>query len=251
MKVAGHKKGSFCWAELMTSDSAGAKAFYSALLGVEFTDNPVSPDMVYSMVSKDGENVAGMFELHAENMPPCWGAYICVDSADETAAKILDAGGSLIEQPFDVMNFGRSAVAKDPTGAVFMLWEPKQHPGYTLINEPGSVCWNELRTSDTDKAGAFYASVFGYALEHSNMPMPYTQFTLDGKSLGGMSAIGADEVHIPPHWMVIFTVAECEASLEVVKANGGTVLVGPFDVPGVGTFAVIQDPQGAVVGIVD
>ena len=251
MQVTKHENGRFCWAELNTTDGPGAKAFYTALFGWEAIDNPMGPDMVYTMLRVNGQNAAAMFQDNSGKVPPHWGAYICVDDADKTAARAKELGGTVIEGPFDVMNFGRMAVLQDPTGAYVQIWQPNAHIGYTVINEPGAVCWNELATGDTAAAAAFYTGLFGYGVKQSEMPMPYTEFQQDGKSMAGMMAFTPQMQGVPPHWMVYFTVANCEASFAKATELGATPLVPPMDVPGVGKMAVMKDPQGAAFAFVD
>src|SRR5437588_229241 len=181
MQVTKHETGRFCWAELSTTDGPGAKAFYSALFGWETTDNPMGPDMVYTMLNLKGQSAAALYQDNSGKAPPQWGTYVSVDDLDAASARAKELGGTVIAGPFDVMEHGRMAVVQDPTGAVFSMWQPKGHIGYTVINEPGAVCWNELYTRDTSAAAEFYSGLFGYGVKQSEMPMPYTEFQLDGK----------------------------------------------------------------------
>src|ERR1043165_7175604 len=137
-----YKPGMFCWVELGTSDSDSAKNFYSQLFGWEYQDNPMGPDMV------------------AQGIPPHWLSYVLVTNADETAEKAKAAGATVLNGPFDIGTVGRMAVIKDPTEAVFAIWEPKDHQGSGIYNVPGALTWNELGTRDTATAGEFYTNVF-------------------------------------------------------------------------------------------
>ena len=251
MQVSKHDNGRFCWAELSTSDGPGAKAFYTALFGWEAVDNPMGPDMVYTMLKLNGENAGALYQDNSGKAPPHWGAYISVDDADASAARAKELGGTVLMGPMDVMEHGRMAVVQDPTGAVFCTWQPKNHIGYGVINEPGSVCWNELATRDTVAATAFYTGLFGYATKQSEMPMPYTEFQLDGKSIAGMMGMGPQMEGVPPHWMIYFTVANCGETFEKAQSLGAQPLVPPMDIPGVGKMAVMKDPQGAPFAFVD
>jgi predicted enzyme related to lactoylglutathione lyase len=134
--------GTFCWVELATSDSAAAKKFYTELFGWSFTDNPMGPDMVYTMLQLDGKEVGALFgmdkEMESMGVPPNWLSYVSVTNADETSAKATDAGATLLKGPFDVATYGRMAVIQDPTGAVFALWQPATHIGSGITNVPNS-----------------------------------------------------------------------------------------------------------------
>lgn len=251
MKVTKHDQGRFCWAELQTSDGPGAKAFYTALMGWDAEDNPMGPDMVYTMYKVSGESVGAQYEDKSSQAPPYWGTYIAVDDADGTVARAKELGGTILMEPFDVMEHGRMAVIQDPTGAVFSIWQPKNHIGYTLINEPGAVCWNELYTNDTAAAAAFYSGLFGYGTKESQMSMPYTEFQQDEKSIAGMMAITPEMGEVPPHWSIYFTVTNCEETFAKANELGASVIVAPMEVPGIGTMAIMQDPQGAVFSFID
>ena len=162
--------GTFCWVELGTTDSEAAKKFYTELFGWTPDDKPVGPGMVYTMLNLDGKNAGALYQLDPERIaqgtPPHWLSYVLVTSADESAAKAKELGATLLAGPFDVMTVGRMAVVQDPTGAVFALWQPKDHLGAGVVNVPNSFCWNELMTTDTAKDGDFYSGLFGWGKRH-------------------------------------------------------------------------------------
>jgi predicted enzyme related to lactoylglutathione lyase len=186
-----------------------------------------------------------------QGVPPHWGAYVSVASADEAAAKAASLGGTVIVPPFDVFDFGRMAVLQDPAGATFSVWEPKSHIGVTRINEPGALCWTELATRDVEGAERFYTSLFGWGLKKSaGGGMEYTELLNEGVPIGGMMKMGDQyPPGVPPHWLTYFAVDDCDASASKAASLGGTTLVGPMDIPNTGRFAVVQDPQGAVFAV--
>jgi predicted enzyme related to lactoylglutathione lyase len=139
-----------------------------------------------------------------KGMPPVWTSYVSVKSADDAVKKAESLGGKALAPAFDVMDAGRMAIIGDPTGAVIAVWQPNKHFGAKLANEPGSLCWNELNTHDSDKATAFYTELFDWKAK----------------------------------------------SAERIQSLGGKLLVEPTDVPGVGRFAVAQDPQGGAFCII-
>lgn len=251
-----YKPGTFNWVDLSTTDAAAAKKFYTGLFGWSFTDMPVGEGMVYTMLYLDGKDVAGLGQMGAEQqaqgMPSHWMSYVSVASADEVAKKVKALDGQVIVEPFDVLDSGRMAVIQDPTGAMLSLWEPRAHIGARVANVPVSLSWNELATTDTDKAGRFYSQLFDWEMQVSESgPMIYTTFINQGRMNAGMMKIPADWGDIPPHWLVYFAVAGCEQSAAKAKALGATVLVPPTDAGDIGQFAVIQDPQGAVFAIIE
>jgi len=250
-----YKPGTFCWVELGTSDVAGAKTFYAPLFGWEFDERPAGPDMVYTMIKLDGKDVGGLYQLMpdmvSQGIPPNWMSYVLVESADDTAGKVKDAGGTVINGPFDVMTVGRMAIIQDPTGAVFSLWQPGTNKGAGVVNVPNSFCWNELATRDTKKAGEFYSSVFGWGKDVQNLgSMEYTMFTNGDRPGGGMFGITPDMGNLPPHWLVYFAVDDCDAKVQKASELGAQVMKPADDIPGVGRFAILVDPQGAAFAII-
>jgi len=174
---------------------------------------------------------------------------VSVADADETAAKVTAAGGTVVVAPMDVMDIGRMAVFADPTGAVFGVWQPKSFTGADLVNEPNSLCWNEVLTRDADADKRFYPAVFGWGAGRPSFegaPDTYTVWELDGKPVGGMMQM-SDEyfpAEVPPHWSVCFAVADCDETVAKARELGATVTAEPMDMP-IGRFAGLIDPQGA------
>ncbi len=111
---------------------------------------------------------------------------------------------------------------------------------------PGEFVWHELMTSDVPKAVAFYGALFGWTFEDMQMSNgTYTMVHADGKGIGGI--LGMDgQVGIPTHWVGYVSAPDIDAAAETATKAGGLVVMAPTDIPGVGRFAVVVDPQGAV-----
>jgi predicted enzyme related to lactoylglutathione lyase len=250
-----YKPGTFCWVELATSDGEAAKTFYTRLFGWDYEDNPMGPGMVYTMLKLDGKAAGALYKMmpdqEAQGIPPNWLSYVSVANADETADKAKAAGGTILKEPFDVMTFGRMAVIQDPTGAVFALWQPKENKGAGVYNVPNSFTWNELMTTDTKKAGDFYSTVFDWRRDVQNFgPLEYTMFINGERPNGGMLQITPEMGNIPSNWLVYFAVDDCDAKVEKAKELGSQVMKPADDIPGVGRFAILLDPQGAAFAII-
>ncbi len=250
-----YKPGTFCWVELATSDGEAAKKFYTQLFNWDFTDHPMGPAGVYTMLTQNGKDVAALYQLTPDmtsaGVPPHWMSYVAVTSADESAAKAKELGATLMKEPFDVFTVGRMAVVQDPTGAVFSLWEGNDHKGAALYNVPNSLCWNELATKDTTKAGEFYSGLFGWGKNEQQMgPMTYTSFMNGDRPAGGMYQPGPEMGEVPPHWLAYFAVADTDATVARATELGAKACVPPSDIPGVGRFAVMTDPQGAAFAVI-
>jgi hypothetical protein len=254
-ETAEYKPGTFCWIELGTTDGEAAKKFYTELFGWDFTDNPIGPSAVYTMLKLDGKDVGALYkmppEMTSKGVPPHWMSYVSVANADESAAKAKELGATLMKEPFDVFDVGRMAVVQDPTRAVFALWQAGTHKGAGVANVPNSFCWNELATPDTTKAGDFYTGLFGWEKNVQDMgSLIYTSFMNGDRPAGGMYKPTPEMGEIPPHWLVYFAVNDTDEKARKAAALGAKTIVPPSDIPEVGRFAVIQDPQGAVFGII-
>src|SRR6185369_12292299 len=176
--------GTFCWIELGTSDNEAAKSFYTQLFGWDYVDNPMGEHGVYTMLKLNGKDVGGLYklmpEMVAQGVPPHWMSYVAVTNADEIADKAKAEGAQVMNGPFDVYTIGRMAVIQDPTGAVFSVWQAKEHKGSGVTGQAGSLVWNELGTNDTDKAGQFYSNLFGWTRQSFPGPFDYTVFNNGG-----------------------------------------------------------------------
>ena len=253
-ELPNQKPGSFCWIELGTTTAGAAKDFYKQLFGWDYQDHPMGPAGVYTIIQLNGKDVGGLYELSSEmlqqGLPSHWLSYISVTNADEATAQAIAAGGSVMKEPFDVGPNGRMAVIQDPTGPVFALWQATGHPGSGVYGEKGALCWNELGTGDTQKAGDFYKILFGWETEVLSGPMEYTIFKNNGQGIGGMYEITPMMGPMPPHWMVYFAVNDCDGTVQKTSDAGGTVIRPAEDIPNIGRFAILQDPTSAVFAII-
>jgi predicted enzyme related to lactoylglutathione lyase len=250
-----HAPGTFCWPELATTDQKSAVAFYRKLFGWDVNDQPIGPTETYSMFNIGGKATGAAYTMRPEERqhgaPPHWNSYVAVANADSAAKRAQELGGKVLAPPFDVMDAGRMAVVQDPTGAVFSVWQGKQHNGAAILGEPGSLCWTELATRDTKRAEQFYTQLFGWSAKTgTDTQMPYTEFSNQGRPGAGMMEIMPEWGNIPPNWMPYFAVNDCDATANKAKELGASFRVPPTDIPNVGRFAVIQDPQGATFAIV-
>lgn len=248
MDMTKHDPGMLCWADLMAADHEKAKKFYGDLFGWKLADRPIPDGGIYTMALLREKAVAGMApmmeDLKKQSIPTHWSAYIAVKSAEETVKKVEPAGGKVLDEPFDVMGKGIMAVIQDPTGAVLHLWQPLESIGAYVMGEPGSLCWAELMTSDTRKAGDFYRKVLGW--NRNEMPeMAYTVLAVGEKGAVGMMAIPKEAAGMPSRWHVYFAVADCDDTIAKTIQLGGKVLLPAKEAKDVGRFAVLQDSQGA------
>jgi uncharacterized protein len=245
-----YSPGTFSWTDLSTTDQDGAKAFYGGLFGWQADDQPVDENTVYSMQLIDGKAVAAISpqppQQREAGVPPVWNSYVTVESADAAANRAKELGGTVHAPPFDVLDAGRMAVVQDPTGAFFMVWEPKENIGAELVNVPGALCWNELATPDLEAARAFYSGLFGWEFNaFEGGDMPYFTIQNGDASNGGMRAPQPGE---PPYWLVYFATEDTDAALAKAGELGGSAL-GPAMDLAMARIGLARDPQGAVFAL--
>ncbi|MET9853001.1 VOC family protein [Streptomyces sp. NPDC006450] len=251
--------GSPCWLDLGAPDVPAAAAFYGAVLGWDYES--MSPgegegeDMEGGMFRKDGKIVAGLGKLTEEGARPAWMIYYSVPDAEATTRAVQGAGGTVRVEPRKLDEWGTMAQYSDPLGGQFAVWQPGENKGVDLVDQPGSLSWTELYTSDAAAAREFYGSLFGW--QFSDMPMPggegtYTLITPagqpEGRMQGGLMELSAEDLAVAggrPYWHPVFHVPDCDAAVAEVTARGGSVQMGPADAEGVGRLAVCLDPSNA------
>jgi uncharacterized protein len=267
-----------CWVDTAQPDPEAAVRFYGGLFGWEFEDRmPADSPGRYFVARLQGRDVAAVGS-QSEGAPPdaMWNTYIGVASADDTAVQVKAAGGTTLMDPFDVLDAGRMGVFADPAGAVFCLWQPNQHRGAQLVNEPNTWNWSDLNTRDPKGAQDFYGAVFGWQADAADLEtLGFTFWRLPG--YGDFLAIGDPDLRrrqadagVPPgfadaiaafvviaadqaaegtsHWSVTFAVGDTDAAAARAVELGGRVVSPPVDTPPV-RRAVLADPHGAVFAV--
>ncbi len=251
-----HTAGTFCWPECATGDADATKRFYTELLGWTWKDVPMGDQGMYHIAELRGSEVAAMYtltaDMRAQGVPPHWASYVAVASADEAAKRAESLGGKVVMGPFDVMDHGRMAVITDPIGATFCVWQAKKTCGVGMLNEPGALGWTQLNATDPERAKPFYTGLLGWAAQDDPNPMGgvYTTWMKADGPAGGMMAMPPGAGGAPSHWLVYWAVADTRASHAKAESLGAKTFVPPVDIPGMGTFAVMQDPQGVVFALV-
>lgn len=245
--------GTPCWVDLATPDLEAAEKFYGAVFGWEIPELPNSAEMGgYRRAKKNGKDVAGAMPLMQEGQPPAWSTYVSVDNIEAIGRAVQENGGTMIAAPMAVASYGSMAIFTDPEGAFFGMWEPADFAGAELVNEPGTVGWNELGTRDPAAAKQFYGAVFGwdYDEEPSERVGTYTIAKVDDAMVAGMIDMNALEMppEIPANWLVYFIVEDADSAVDKVRSGGGSVMNGPIDIPP-GRFAVVTDPFGAAFAV--
>jgi predicted enzyme related to lactoylglutathione lyase len=251
--------GEFCWIDLASEDVDGAIRFYGGLLGWEAEPAPGPADETggYGFFRQRGKLVGGYGPLQSEGQHPAWASYVKTSDADETAAKVREAGGGVPFGPVDLpRDTGRMGVCTDTEGAFFSIYEPHQMKGAELVNEVGSWTWNNLLTPDLAGAQEFYGKVFGWeAIHNEEAPPNILMWQVEGQRWpeGHAGLMGmTDEIppETPPHWQVYLMVEKADDAINQIKGDGGLVLFGPIDIP-TGRTAIVSDPEGVSFGIIE
>jgi len=244
-EVARYDHGVPSWVDIGLPDVAAGLRFYSQLFGWVGHDMGEEAGH-YTLLTKDDKQVAAL-STATDPGPPRWTTYVNVDDVDAVTKNVEGAGGTVIMAPMDVMSAGRMAIYRDTTGAVIAAWQPRDHLGAQLVNEPGAFTWDELSTSDMAKSKAFYTAAFGWQWGGAE---EYAEFQVNGRTVGGvLPRPPAMPAEVPDSWLVYFGSPDVDADTKKAGELGATVVVEPTDIPNTGRFSVIRDPQGAVFAL--
>ena len=264
----GYIGGVPCWVDTSQPDPDVAVAFYAGLFGWEFEDAmQAGSEGRYLIARLRGGDVAAV-SSQPEGAPPqaTWNTYIWVEDADKAAVMAREEGGSVLTEPFEVMDAGRMAVFADPEGAVFCVWQARAHHGARIVNEPGSLNFNVLNTRDPEVAKRFYGALFGWTTldlgsgefwamttygDYLEALTPGTRERTAELGAAGfedvvaaITPISGDEADTPARWSVTFSTDDADATAAKVTELGGTVVVAPVDAP-YSRLTVLRDPGGA------
>lgn len=255
--MTGFAAGAPCWADAMLPDLEAGKRFYGSLLGWTFSRPDLDRDR-YTMAYKGGKAVGALVAKPDGRMPTVWNVYFATPDARATARAIGEAGGQVFTGPEQVGSYGAMAMAADPAGAVFGLWQAGRHTGFGLKDAPGSFCWTELTTRDPEISDPFYRAVFGYRTEQIGQaggPFDYEVWTLrdgpDEAYAGGRLRMDPQApAALPAHFTVLLGVDDCDEAAATVLDLGGKVRTPPQTSP-YGRLAEVTDDQGAHFTVID
>lgn len=252
------------WYELMSTDPAGVAPFYKAVFGwtLPETGNPMPNGSEYREIAREGGGAQGGVLTLTPTMcehgaSPGWIAYFDVDDVDAAVAKIREMGGHAPLEPMTMEGIGRMAMVSDPQGAHFYVMKPippADNPDAqsdVFADAPGHCAWNELNTAEAAAQVDFYTSLFDWKVA-GEMPMPddhiYKFMNHADTGVGAICSMKPDDM--PSAWLPYFRVADIDAAKAAIEANGGSVMMGPQEVPDNDFIIVAFDPTGASLGIV-
>ncbi len=238
-----HPSGTFCWAQLHSARPELAAEFYARLMG--WTSQPIAHSPGHRLFLSQGRAAAALSPLADPKVPPHWLPYVAVEDVDATCSLIKKARGRVVMAPFEAQQAGRMAVACDPTGAYFCLWQARDHAGAAVVSEVGGMAWHELITSHPQKASRFYCRVFGWQPRQFSLGnIPYTMHTLAERQVAGMMP-KPKGVAMPSLWIVYFQVADYATAIQQCSQGGGQATMQAIEIEGVGCFCTLLDAEGA------
>jgi uncharacterized protein len=242
-------RGRFIWHELLTTDTAGAAAFYPRV--VPWRTQPSSMPG-YTLWMAGQTQIGGLTALPQDvgGPPPHWLIYVGTPSVDASCLQAQGLGAKVLKPPADIPNVGRFAVLSDPQGATFALFTPGAGPPPGPEPPQGGFSWHELATTDVQAAVRFYGELFGWrkGRAHDMGAMGvYQIFEHAGNQAGGMANVQGPST--PPSWLSYVHVADSNRAVAAAKAAGGRLMHGPIEVPGGSWIALMMDPQGGAFAV--
>ncbi|HEU4632196.1 MAG TPA: VOC family protein [Gemmatimonadaceae bacterium] len=255
--TAAPEVGRFVWHDLMTTDPERAAGFYAALVGWTISVVPMGELGDYTMVHAGETAVGGIVPLDpAHGVASHWVPYVTVAEVNAACEHAAELGGAICVPPTDIPGIGRFAVLEDPEGAIFSPFAPlaaEPLPAGDAALPPGAFCWDELMSPDPTRAARFYGALLGWQYRVTDMGAlgHYWLARRGEREASGMLQLPeeATAAGTRPHWLPYLLVDHVDASADRAAAAGGTVVIPPTDIPGLGRFAVLRDPTQALIAV--
>ncbi|MEU9256571.1 VOC family protein [Streptomyces sp. NPDC048270] len=253
-------EGAPCWVDAMFADVEAAKTFYGDVLGWTFGESS-SEYGNYTQAYSGGKAVAAVVPpMPGADAPSQWCLYLHSPDVGATAEKVTSNGGEVLMGPMQVGTFGSMLIAKEPSGAVFGVWQPGEHKGFEKMGEAGAYAWAEVFSREPEKPDTFLPSVFPFTTQRMDAgedadeaDMDFTVYCVGGPEnpvLGRMRMGDEFPPEVPSYIQVYFGVPNCDEAVEKAKKHGGQLHFGPMDSP-FGRFAALADQQGAAFAVID
>jgi predicted enzyme related to lactoylglutathione lyase len=244
--------GKFVWADLVTDDVLTAQKFYSALFGWTFNDYGG-----YIIGRNDDRPLCGMFQRpRPADQPqarPRWFGYLSVANVEKARTAVLKAGGRELAAPKKMPDRGEQAVFADAEGALFGVVKSSSGDPEDFLADPGDWIWIQLLSRDANKASAFYRAVGGYDIVENSATNRQNDYVLtsEGYARATVRTIRTADTKVQPTWLPFVRVNSVAESVALARQLGGKVLVEPSPELLDGKVAVIADPTGAAIGILE
>jgi len=246
-----HLPGKFVWADLVTDDVLAAQKFYTELFGWKFYDYGG-----YLIGMNDDRPLCGMFHRPRpadQSAKPRWLGFISVSKVERAKEAVIKAGGRVLAPPQKMPKRGEQAVFADPEGSLFGVVKSSSGDPEDFLAAPGDWIWIQLLSRDARKAAEFYRSVAGYEIVSNTQSNRMSDYVLTSKGYARATVrtIQSDDEKVRPIWLPFVRVRNISDSVAKANQLGGKVLIEPkpelFD----GKVALIADPTGASIGIME
>jgi predicted enzyme related to lactoylglutathione lyase len=252
--VAGSPRlpGKFVWADLVTDDVAATKSFYGHLFGWTFQDLGNN----YVVAANDDRPLCGMQQqARPKDRParPRWFAYISVSNVEKASRRVTEAGGRVLAPPRKFPKRGEQAICTDPEGAVFGVVKSSSGDPKDFLPEPGDWIWIQLLSHDANRASEFYRAVGGYEVVANTNPTRLSDYILtsEGYARATIRTLPKARAEVIPTWLPFVRVKSVNESVAQAGALGGKTLVEPKPELFNGKVAVVADPTGAAIGLLE
>lgn len=247
--MANQVPGTIVWRELHAESVEEAQSFYSALFGWDVDEQDMGEMGNYTIFKQGEKMVAGVMKKPNPQAPPHWLDYIYTEDLDDTLNAIREAGGEVLMEAFEITDMGHAAIAADPTGAVFAPYEPtwEEAPsGETPADH--TFCWTQVNSTDLEASAGFFAEVFNWT--RSDLPGEMKVVAMNAGDVSIMSiAQMPDDSEAPSHFIDYVAVSDVGEYHEKATGLGARGFVGPTEIPGMGTFSVLGDRDGAAIAL--
>jgi predicted enzyme related to lactoylglutathione lyase len=247
--------GHFCWTDLACRDLTTAEGFYHGLFGWSVKTVDMGGGRAYTLFVRGEDEICGAYQMSPEQVkagtPSCWTCYILVENVVESTSRAKQYGGGVLVEPFDMGTKGRMSVLVDPGKVTVALWQDVS--GQSVVQSGvGSICWYELLALDSDLSKIFYSSLLGWKRRLLDMAgSDYSVFSLEQREVAGMIELTeqAKAQGTLPQWLFYVAVKSCDETASKALKIGGSLVFAPTDFPGVGRAAIVKDPVGGLVGV--
>lgn len=248
---SGQLPGKFVWADLVTDNALVAQQFYSRLFGWTFYDYGG-----YLIGMNDDRPMCGMFQRARPKdraAEPRWFGYLSVGNVGRAQRAVIQAGGRVLAEPKKMPKRGEQAVFADPEGAVFGVIKSSSGDPEDFLAEPGDWIWIQLLSRDGRKAAEFYRSIGGYAIVENTSQNRMSDYVLTSKGYARATVrtIPAAKQQVQPTWLPFVRVKNVGESVAQAKQLGGKALIEPHPELLQGKVAVVADPTGAAIGVME
>jgi hypothetical protein len=246
--------GKVIWADLVTPDLGKAKDFYGGLFGWSFQQ--AEGDKNFAVALLDGRPVAGLLQrpLAADRKhQPAWLTFIAVRDVAAAERSVKANGGKVLSAPKDYPMRGRQAVFADPDGAVFAVLASSSGDPPDMLADPGEWIWSSVLAKNPDREAGFYRALFGYEVfdQDSEDTSKHVILASDDYARAGIHSLPDGSPHRHPHWLNFVRVEDVGAAVAKAVKLGGQILVDPRPDRQGGQLAVVADPSGAPIGLME